>query len=63
MNIDDNFNSASHYLEVAKEQVAMQDYENSLSSLSQAYSHTRALLEQVFKLQALKVHVSDQNGG
>lgn len=54
MNIESNFNAADVYLEMAKEKVARHDYNGAISNLSKAYSHTRALLGQVFKLQAMK---------
>lgn len=62
MNINDNFNSADVYLEMAKEKFARQDYEGALDSLFKAFSHTRALVEQVFKLQAMKNEVTEPLG-
>lgn len=62
MNIDNNFNSADAYLEMAKEKVAAQNYEVALVSLRKAYSHIRDLIEQVYKLHALKSEVTEQKG-
>ena len=62
MNIDEHFDAADVYLEMANEKFARQDYEGSLTDLAKAFAHTRALLEQVFKLQALKVEVESSAG-
>ncbi len=62
MNIENNFNSAEASLEMANEKVSKQDYEGALCSLAYAYAHVRALLEQVFKLQALKAEVEQPAG-
>lgn len=67
MNIYENFDNAEVYLEMAKEKLSRQDFDGSLAMLAEAYSHTRALLEQVYKLHALKTEVeipaSDNSGG
>ena len=62
MNIEHNFNNAKFCLDIARDKVAGQDYEAALVALAKAYSHTRAMLEQVEKLQALKVEAARPAG-
>ncbi len=58
MNIENNFNAVDVYLEMAKEKITRHDYEGALTALAKSYSHTRELLEQIYKLQALKAKVT-----
>lgn len=62
MNIENNFRCAEAYLEMAHEKVESHDFETALAALVKAYEHTRSLLEQVFKLQALKAEVETPAG-
>ncbi len=62
MNIENHFNNAAAYLDMAKEKVNAQDYESALASIGKAYSHTRELLEHVYKLHALKAKVTSSAG-
>lgn len=57
MNIEQNFHGAEVNLEMAKEKGGRCDFAGSLACLVIAYEHTRALIEQVYKLQALKTEV------
>ena len=57
MKIGNHFNHAKHELAVAQADVNKQDYRGALAALAEAYSHTRALLDHVHKLQALKNEV------
>ncbi len=63
MNIENTFYNAKSCLDMARDKFDRQDYEASLVSLSKAMSHTRYLIEQVFKLQALKSDVESPAGG
>lgn len=62
MNIENHFNSAEAYLEMANEKVERQDYTGARASLAQAYSHTRELLDLVQKLIVLKANVELSTG-
>jgi hypothetical protein len=62
MNIESNFNIAKSCLCIAHVSIARQDYEAALAALSKTSSHTRAMLEQVIKLQALKVEAERPAG-
>ena len=62
MNINNNFNSAKMYLEMVKEKFTRQDYKGGLAALAKAHSHTRAFLEQGYKLLALKDKVESPAG-
>jgi len=50
MNIEENFDSAEVYLEMAREKASRGYFASSLASLVNAYEHTRALIEQTYKL-------------
>lgn len=67
MNIENHMHNAKTCLETAQAKIEAQDYESALALLAEAYSHNRELLEQVWKLQALKVEVecpaSEDSGG
>lgn len=62
MNIENHFYNAETNLETANEKVAAHDYDSALALLAEAYSHVRQLLEQVFKLKALKDDVTGPEG-
>lgn len=63
MKIEHQFNNAKSWLDIARDKVASQDYESALAALAEAFSHTRTLLQQVNKLQALKVEAESSTGG
>lgn len=50
MNIEDNFNAADVYLEMANEKFSRGDYDGALVQLCSAYSHVRSLIEEVYKV-------------
>lgn len=62
MNIEINFYNAEAYLEKAKNKVSAQEYHTALVFIRKAYGHVRELLEQVYKLEALKDEVTEQKG-
>ena len=62
MDIKNNIFTAEAYLETAKEMIGSQDYEGALAVIAKAYEYTRAKLEQVNKLQALKAEVKSSAG-
>lgn len=57
MNIENHFNNAEAYLEMADEKVTAGDYVGAQASIAKAYSHTRELLDHVSKLVVLKANV------
>lgn len=62
MNIENHFNNAEAYLEMANEKVSLRDYDGALASLAKAYSHIRDLIKQVYSLKALKSEVEQPPG-
>jgi len=62
MNIENNFINAKKSLDLACDKVSTHEYETALEALAIAYLHTRALLEQVFNLKALKIEVETTQG-
>jgi len=63
MNIENHIDVAKSALDIVRDLVDKQDYEGALDMLCNLMTENRELIDHVFKLQALKVHVSDQNGG
>lgn len=57
MNIEDHFNAAEAYLEMANEKVERQNYTGAQTALTKAYSHTTELLDHVQKLVDLKTEI------
>lgn len=57
MNIENHFNNAEAYLEMANEKVERHDYTGARACLAEAYSHTRELLDHVQKLVVLTANV------
>lgn len=62
MNIENHMYNAKTCLDTAQTKIEAQDYESALALLADAYSNVRELLQQVFKLQALKVKVARPAG-
>ncbi len=62
MNIDNHFNAADTYLEMANEKVRRNDYAGARASLSEAHDHIHELLDQIVKLEVLKadIELSDE---
>lgn len=63
MNIEDHFNSAEAYLEMANEKVNREDYTGARAALASAYSHTRELLDHVQNLIFDKANIELSEGG
>ena len=51
MNAENHFYSAEVYLEMARDKFTAHDYDSTLASLVKSYSHTRWLIEHVWKLK------------
>lgn len=51
MYIEQNFDSAEVYLEMAREKVKSSDFVSALANLRHAYSATRELIDLVFSMQ------------
>lgn len=62
MNIENHFNSAEAYLEMANEKVGRGDYIGARAALAKAYSHNRELLDHVQKLVACKAFTEQPAG-
>lgn len=57
MNIENNLYNAKKALDLARDKIDQQDYDTAIEVLASSYSHVRELLQQVYKLKALKVEV------
>lgn len=62
MNIENHFNAAEAYLEMANEKFQAQDYDSALESLVKAYSHTRELMNHVLAVINLQSEVTEPAG-
>jgi hypothetical protein len=61
-NIENHTHRAKLCLTTSQAKIEAREYDTALAMLAEAYSHTRELLEQVYKLQALKVEVTRPAG-
>jgi len=62
MNINNHIMTAKKVLDIVRDKVDSQDYETALDMLCNLMTENRELIDHVFKLQTLKVEVTEQKG-